>query len=380
MSEEKKVEKESREFLPAEVVKMNPVEMFNPENREKIIEHVKTKAFALEADLTTQKGRDAVKSHAYQVSRSKTFIDDIGASAVKERKEEIKAFDKSRKILKDTFDSIRDEVRKPLNDYEEAEKARVDAVQEKLKNIAGLDTFESQLGITAELIQVRLDQAKEIVVNDDFDEYKDMAQLQLTEKISILTVMVEQKQKYEDDQAELAELRKGKEEQARKDAEEAEKKEREEREEAIRVEAAEEAKKEVEAAKQRAIEAEEKAETDRLEAERLAEVARIQNEKRAEAERIDAEEKRKELMIQAEKDVAFAKEAARGEEKARQEAWARAEREEADKRAADEEHRKKINAEAVSGLIKLRGIDGPIAIDLIMAINTGEIPNITINY
>lgn len=77
-------------------------------------------------DVTTAKGRKAIASMAYVVTQAKGYLEGVGKALADEQKEIPKKIDATRKKVKDTLDVWRDEVRKPLTDYETAEEARIE--------------------------------------------------------------------------------------------------------------------------------------------------------------------------------------------------------------------------------------------------------------
>lgn len=76
-------------------------------------------------DISTVTGRKAIASMAYKVAQSKTYLEGVGKALADEQKEIPKKIDACRKTVRDTLDKWRDEVRKPLTDWENAEDARV---------------------------------------------------------------------------------------------------------------------------------------------------------------------------------------------------------------------------------------------------------------
>jgi hypothetical protein len=75
-------------------------------------------------DLSTAASRKRISSLAYKVSKSKTALDELGKQLVAEWKAKSAAVDKDRKRVRDELDALRDEVRKPLTDWE-AEQERI---------------------------------------------------------------------------------------------------------------------------------------------------------------------------------------------------------------------------------------------------------------
>jgi hypothetical protein len=89
-----------------------------------LLEKIKHAATQQEADITTDKGRKEIASMAYRVAQSKTYIESHGKELAAELKELPKLVDKNRKYARDFLDSLKDEVRKPLDAWE-AEQAAI---------------------------------------------------------------------------------------------------------------------------------------------------------------------------------------------------------------------------------------------------------------
>jgi len=93
-------------------------------------EQARAEALSEVPDLTTVKGREAIASNAHKVSRSKTFVEKPGRAYLKYIKEtKCAAIEKELREFVDKMDALRDEVRKPLNDWD-AEQARIKAEKE----------------------------------------------------------------------------------------------------------------------------------------------------------------------------------------------------------------------------------------------------------
>jgi hypothetical protein len=314
-------------------------------------------------DVTTKKGRDAIASIAYKVSKSKTALDDIGKDLVAELKELPKKIDLERKRVRELLDSWRDEIRKPLTDWEQAEENRIAA--HKL-NIEGIKraTYEIE-EIDSATIITRIKGIESVVTDAaSFEEFELEAMHAKESTLKQLNYALTKRQQHEQEQAELAKLR--------AEAAAREQKEREERiakeaEERAKLAAEEAAKKEREAAERREIELKlqaEKAEREKLES--------IQREENAKREAIEREER---LKVEAEDRQKKAIEA----EKKRQADEAAAIEAERLKREKNVAHMKKINNEALKAFID-NGLTEECAKLAISLIYKKVIPNITINY
>ncbi|HHZ7687172.1 TPA: hypothetical protein ACWL66_000655 [Morganella morganii] len=109
-----------------------------PDKVQVLLSGIREKALAeqalLDTDLSKAKNRDAIKSLAYKVTQSKTYIDKAGKAVVDELKELPKKVDASRKQCRDELDALSEEIRKPVTAWEDAEKARA-AAEELVKQI-----------------------------------------------------------------------------------------------------------------------------------------------------------------------------------------------------------------------------------------------------
>jgi colicin import membrane protein len=77
-------------------------------------------------DASTAKGRAEIRSLAYRVTRSKTYLDDLGKQLAAELKEIPKRIDASRKQARDFLEELAEKVRAPLTEWE-AEQERIEA-------------------------------------------------------------------------------------------------------------------------------------------------------------------------------------------------------------------------------------------------------------
>lgn len=303
----------------------------NNEQLDPIIEKIEKEARSLVPDVSTKKGRDAIASMAHKVARSKTYIDNAGKDLVAELKALPKQIDESRRIVRERLDALKDEVRRPLTEWE--------AEQERIK-------AEEAARIKAEEDRKKLESDHEIalLMNDAFDR-------ELAEK------------KAEAERQRIAheeELKRQAAEQARREAEEkaaaelAAAKKREEDAIAARAQAELLAKQERERAEQEAKDAAAKAE-----AEKKAAIEAEQRKAQEEADRIKREAEEKEAArLAEEKRIA--------DEKA--------------KREADVKHRKAVGTEIVNALTANTSISRDQAIEVLKALIDGLVPRTQINY
>ena len=87
------------------------------------------------ADTTTAKGRSEITSRASKVVKLKNTLDGMGKDLVSEQKAEIKRVDAIRKHARDTLDELKARIRKPLTEWEEAEKRRQEELNQHLNEL-----------------------------------------------------------------------------------------------------------------------------------------------------------------------------------------------------------------------------------------------------
>lgn len=317
-------------------------------------------------DLSTAKGRARIASLAAQVSRSKTAVEKPGRDYLKRLKEQPKVVEAELRRFVTECDQLRDEVRRPLTEWEEAEKARTEALQQRLVDLRALSDVIDTAGnyLPSADIQARILEAKSVVLDDSWQERAAEAGVAKDSTIQQLEASLVIAQKREHEAAELDRLRKDAEEKARL-----------EREENIRREAAEQAKRDAEAKAQAEIDAAARRESEARAATERADREKIEAQQKAEREAKAAAEK-----AEQEKNAAIAAERRRQEEaeSARLAEQKRIAEEEA-RRAADKEHRRSINRQAIADLIE-SGLTQEMAEKALIAIASGKVSAVSIKY
>lgn len=325
------------------IEKNNAMAVFtNNDQLDPLIELIEKEARSLVPDVTTKKGRDAIASMAHKVARSKTYIDNAGKDLVAELKALPKQIDESRRVVRERLDALKDEVRRPLTEWE-AEQERIKA--EEAMNALHAEALEMNIKFDQELAaKFEADHEMALLMDKDIDRER------------------------ADKAAEAERQRIAHEEEIKRQAEEKAKRE-----------AAEKAQREIEAAAARereAILAKERAERERIEAQQRAEreqreaAERAEREKQAavEAERRKAQEEADRIRREAEQreQARLAEEKRKADEQARRE--------------ADVKHRKAVGTEIVKALLANTSLTRDQAIEVLTAIKDGNIPHTGISY
>ncbi|HHZ7075545.1 TPA: cell envelope biogenesis protein TolA [Morganella morganii] len=290
-----------------------------------------------ELNLSVLAHRKKLISLAFDVTRSKTYIDKAGKEVVDGLKELPKKVDASRKMFRDALDSLAAQVKRPVEEWEAQEEARKQA--EEAKRVA--DEEKRKADELARLMPYL--HAEALEMNAECDR------LIAEKKAEEERKRIEHENEIKRQAAEQARIEA--EQKAQRDREAAELKAKQER------EAAElKARQEVEAAAKRereAREAQERAEREKQEA-----IAKAEREKLAavEAERRKAEEAERARLAEIER-----------------------QKQEELKRQADTAHRAKVNNQAMQDLIAT-GIPEDCAKACIIAIAKGAVSSVKINY
>lgn len=193
------------------IEKQNAMAVFTTkEQLDPIIEAIEKEARSLVPDVSTRKGRDAIASMAHKVARSKTYIDNAGKDLVAELKALPKQIDESRRIVRERLDALKDEVRKPLTDWENAESARKDALQQRLNDLRSLADVIDGLGnyLPSVDIQQRIESAKAVALDESWQEVAAEAGVAKDATIQQLEAALIVAKQREHEAAELERLRK----------------------------------------------------------------------------------------------------------------------------------------------------------------------------
>ncbi len=338
----------------------NPAVLFAEGGLNDLLARIEHEARAIVPDTSTTKGRKSIASAAANVARSKTYLDGLGKEFVSKIKAQSAMVDAERRAMRERLDTLKEEIRQPLTEWEQAEAERQAQLAARLAELGRpMDPQAS-----AEAIASRVDEIRSVPIDatwgeciTDAAQAKDAALFRLTEQLTLAKELEEAQAKAE----------------AERQAREAQ--ERQAHEARIAREAAEQA--------TRAADA--RAAAERIAAERAAREAEV----KAEAERQTAERSRL-AAVKAQQDAERRALEAEERTKAAAEAATRAEREriaveqqraqaEAEARAADKQHKAKINREILSALTE-RAFSEAQAKILIGEIAKGHIPHVSITY
>lgn len=347
---------------------------------QQFIDLVKGEVLGEVPDLKTRKGRERIASLAAKVSKSKTAVEKPGRDYLRRLKEMPKVVEAELRDFVTKMDTLRDETRRPLTEWEAAEDARIDRHNDAIDHMKGLST---ELGaLDAEQLQARITELSAFQLGEAWEEFEAEAARVKESSMSAIQAAITARQKYDTEQAELARLRRESEERAEQDRirlaqEAAVEAERERVAQAQQAEREAAARREQELIDQAAAQ-EREAENQRLQLKlqaEQAERARIQ----AEADRVATEQRMEQERQDAARRQEEAAEQARQEERRRADAAAAEILRQQEARERDQAHKTKVMGEAKTALMSLN-ITEELARAIVLKIARREVPNITINF
>lgn len=159
---------------------------------------------AFKPDLSTAAGRAAVKSFAFKITKTKTAVEGARKDKTEAWRKQTDEVNASGRVIKARLEQMEDEARKPLTDWEEAEKARVEKVAnwfeaaERAVVILNDDTSEAVAERLATFESATLDA-------DTFGDSLDRAEATRQQTVEALHAAHARLVQEEADRAELAE-------------------------------------------------------------------------------------------------------------------------------------------------------------------------------
>lgn len=357
--------------LLAAVERDSSVVLVNAEAFEAWLIDLRSKVDGLDSDVSIRKNREAIREAAAEVGRKGAAIERDRLRLTKEWRDMTAKVNEAGKDINEKLKSLQAEVRKPLTEWEEAERARVaecEAIIARLSN-DGICTEED----TAATVRARGTEVYSTVIDPElFGDLYERAKGAQHHAVDMLKISLARLTQEEADRAELEELR----------AKAAER----DRIEAERVAAEQE--------KQRQADAEKRAEEARIAAEKAAKEReeQIARDAATKAQR-EAEEKHAaelqaerdraakiERDAQAERDKVAAAERAREQALANERAEAARIAAEDAKRARNQAHRAQRMGEAKIAIMAAGSIDEATAILIVKAIVADRIPHVSLEF
>lgn len=350
-----------------EFAEIAPKLLFDPEGMDKFVATLRAASDTSSFSVGTEEGRKQIRSAARRVASFKNVVDTARKNETEGLRKKTKEINDAGNAAVEKLETLQDEIKRPVDQWEEQDRARIEEIQTKVGVIASLSVVAA--AATSAALEEQLKKLQAIVIDASYAEQAEVAHRQKETGERDLSAAIDDRRKREFEQAELAELRRQKAEREAADAE------AERQRQAAAYEAARKADEErrIEAAKLAA------AEQARAEAERKAteEAARIQREA---DERVRAAERAAAEKIAAERREREEKEHAERLQREQAEAKAAAEREAEEKRKSSARRREKILREAGGAIARIHSLTDQAGYSIAEAIADGRIPHLKVEW
>lgn len=134
-----------------------PAVVFKEGGSVDVLAKLRETVLAVPTDISTPKGRQAVKSLCYKIARSKTALDDSGKELGDKLRAMLNPILDERRKIRDGCDALAEEVRAPLTAWEASEEKRTNAHHDALDAIDRLEVFDTESPTSAQ-VKERLEQ------------------------------------------------------------------------------------------------------------------------------------------------------------------------------------------------------------------------------
>lgn len=149
----------------------------------------------------------SVKALAAMVSSSKTAIEKPGRDYLRQIKDLPRQVEAELRCFVDKMDALRDEVRKPVTDMEQRERARVAALESRLELLCQCGNLTPGKPLSSAAVREKLEAIRLTSIDDSWCEYRERAQAVKDLAEQTLSGALHEAEAREAQQAELEQLR-----------------------------------------------------------------------------------------------------------------------------------------------------------------------------
>lgn len=197
--------------------KINIKKLFTQEGMDSMIAEIQKETAGFTADITTKKGRDEIKSMAAKVARCKAPIKELATELKEDSRKFIDGVNAQLKRYETEMDTLRDAIRKPVDEIERQERLILESRLQLLNDVENCRGFGSAGESSEKILEIINFVRQKLEV--DWGDFAFKAETTINAVIATLEERLIATKKYEADQAELAQLKKEKEERDKKDRE-----------------------------------------------------------------------------------------------------------------------------------------------------------------
>jgi len=179
--------------------------LFSEGKADILVDEIEKKVRSFVPDIETIKGRKDIASLSHKIARSKTLLDNAGKQLTADWKAKSKLVDQERSRVWARLESLQEEIRKPLTEYENIEKERKDDHQCALGKFRTI-LVEEIINCNGEILALErgIESSSLLFNSRDWEEFTDQATelyqktiLTLKEKIANKKVQIETQKREE---------------------------------------------------------------------------------------------------------------------------------------------------------------------------------------
>lgn len=210
MAKAAKAEKETPKTDLVIATEIQPAILFGEDHQtlEDLLQNIKKEVSTIVPDITTAKGRKEITANVSRITKSKTLLDKVGKEYNAVQKELLKTFDSRRKHAFTFLEELQKEVRKPLTEWEDKEKARIEKCEGVVNAFiqSGADS-ENWMNYSFKELHELLETVEEIKITKKLGEFYAEAEIAKKEAIKKIGDAIQERMNYDNDQEELKKLR-----------------------------------------------------------------------------------------------------------------------------------------------------------------------------
>ncbi len=185
--------------LPA-IIEAKDLVSFNDDAFSEFLARVRNDYAVKNPDISTEKGREEIKSAAYKVAKLKRDVERQADKLKEDAQKTIKSINDGKKKALEKMQELQDEIRKPVTDMENAEAKRIKQREDWIASITGMAEipFDAPINLISERIK-----NLENYADYDWQEFKNRATMSISVTRDALTGALARRQKEIDDAAEI---------------------------------------------------------------------------------------------------------------------------------------------------------------------------------
>jgi len=157
--------------------KVDAPTLFKPNGGDVLLNIIESNARAMVNGATadTSEDREILRSTAYKIAKMKKRIDEVKTNYVRDIKALPMQIDAEGRRIRERLEQLHDEIRGPLTDWENAEKARQDAHKAKIEELSIESYRSNSQGYDSEALKGVLKSFQSLYADFDFEEFQSQA-------------------------------------------------------------------------------------------------------------------------------------------------------------------------------------------------------------